>query len=207
MSADDIEQPVPESLRSRFSRTVRLHLLEKAAELFQRDGYRAVTVKSIARAAGTTHTTFYKFFDSKFQLIIEAGRASLPEHEALVERLSGIDPADVKAVRGWLDEYVILWDRRQAIYEAYWEAAYGEPDVVAEIYRQAVHMAGVFRAGIDGADRVVDEAATRELAMIVLALSPMMSVIMRERDLGARASILDLAASVLSRSLTRSGGW
>lgn len=207
MSADDTELPAQEGLRSRFSKAVRLQLLEKAADLFQRDGYRAVTVKSIARAAGTTHTTFYKFFDSKFQLIIEAGRASLPAHEAIVERLARIDPRDVKAVRGWLDEYVVLWDRHQAIYEAYWEAAYSEPDVIVEIYRQAVHMAGVFRAGIDGADRVTDETATGEFAMIVLALSPIMSVIMHEQDLGKRASILDLAASMLSRSLTRPGGW
>lgn len=207
MSLDTNDDVLTESLRSRFSRAIRAQLLEKAIERFRQDGYRAATVRSIAKAAGTTHTTFYKFFGSKFQLIIEAGRSKLEDHEAVTRAMVALDPSDWHQVRGWLDRYAELWDEKQAIFEAYWEAAFGEPKIAAEIHDQALHLAGVFRAGAHRAAAVRDEPLTREFALIVMSLSPIMSTAMRAPTPKDRSDILDNAARVLMRLLDRPGGW
>ncbi|MFT3899391.1 MAG: TetR family transcriptional regulator [Gordonia sp. (in: high G+C Gram-positive bacteria)] len=41
-----------------------------AMELFARNGYSATTVEEIAKAAGVSHTTFFRYFQSKEQVIV-----------------------------------------------------------------------------------------------------------------------------------------
>ena len=54
-----------QSLRSQLKRLTKERLISSAIELFAKNGFRATSVGDIAKAAGTTPTTFYRYFSSK----------------------------------------------------------------------------------------------------------------------------------------------
>ena len=55
---------------SRGART-RERIVAEALRLFEQQGYRATSVESIARAAGTSRATLYQYFESKEQIFVE----------------------------------------------------------------------------------------------------------------------------------------
>jgi AcrR family transcriptional regulator len=57
--------PASQSLRSQLKRLTKERLISSAIELFRLNGFRATSVGDIAKAAGTTPTTFYRYFSSK----------------------------------------------------------------------------------------------------------------------------------------------
>lgn len=195
------------SLRSQFSRMIRDSIVEQAMACFRENGYRATTVKAIAKAANTTHTTFYKFFNSKLDLLLAASDIVRPEMDLIVEKLSEIDPVDTKALRNWVDDYAEIWERRQAIFEAVWVSVYSNPDFAHQVDDETKHMADVYRVGADNVLSAPDDALTQELALIMMTTHPMFSSAMRAPDKQKRDSMLDLITNVLSRSLNRPGGW
>jgi AcrR family transcriptional regulator len=83
----------------------RQRLLEAAADLFYRQGIRAVGVDAIAEAAGTNKMTLYRHFASKDELVAEYLRRSATAGEATWERLALRHPGDARAqLTAWLDE-------------------------------------------------------------------------------------------------------
>lgn len=76
---------------------VRAGLARVAIDLFARDGFEAVTIEEIARAAGISPRTFFRYFPSKDDIVLElASRLhdrllnafeERPEHETAVEAL------------------------------------------------------------------------------------------------------------------------
>jgi AcrR family transcriptional regulator len=85
----------------------RERLLATAAELFYRQGIRAVGVESIAEAAGTNKMTLYRHFSSKDELVAEYIRRvageTLEGWQALADRFPGDPPAQLRA---WVKEMV-----------------------------------------------------------------------------------------------------
>ncbi len=61
----------PEKLKARKQQVVREALVEAAAELFQARGFEAVTVEEIAHAAGVSRRTFFRYYDSKEDVMVE----------------------------------------------------------------------------------------------------------------------------------------
>ncbi|GAA2377833.1 MULTISPECIES: TetR/AcrR family transcriptional regulator [Gordonia] len=57
-------------LRERQKARTRADIRAAALELFDRNGYEATTVAQIAEAANVSHTTFFRYFQSKEQVII-----------------------------------------------------------------------------------------------------------------------------------------
>ena len=55
-----IDKPI--SLREELKQHTRSRLESAAVQMLRRHGYRAMTVEQIVHAAGTTRTTFYKYF-------------------------------------------------------------------------------------------------------------------------------------------------
>jgi AcrR family transcriptional regulator len=85
--------------------TGRERLLAVAIRLFYERGYHAVGLDSIVKEAGVTKTTFYKHFDSKDELVLEAVKLK-DEWEATawthaVEQRGGDDP--VAKLRAFFD--------------------------------------------------------------------------------------------------------
>lgn len=77
-------------------KTGRARLIHAAIELFYAHGFQAVGVDQITAAAGVTKTTFYKHFESKDDLVVEAiGQRDQWEMQAwstAVKKLAGDDP-------------------------------------------------------------------------------------------------------------------
>jgi AcrR family transcriptional regulator len=88
---------VTERIPSKRERTL-ARLLEAGLDLFERQGYDATTVAEIARAAGVTEMTFYRYFATKESLLLDD-----PYDPMLVEAIGrqplGMPPF-VRAVRG-----------------------------------------------------------------------------------------------------------
>lgn len=87
------------------SHSTRRKLLDAAGRLFCERGYHAVGVQEICRAAAVNKGSFYHFFPSKQQLVIEAIEARADHDRRLIEAaLSGSDPPLEKLAR--LFEYL-----------------------------------------------------------------------------------------------------
>lgn len=60
-----------ESLRERTRRVVRAELVDAAQDLFVQQGYAATTIEQIAAAAGLSRRSFFRYFASKEDLILD----------------------------------------------------------------------------------------------------------------------------------------
>src|SRR5690349_7620943 len=82
-------------------------IIVAAADLFQKQGIRAVGVEAIAEAAGTNKMTLYRHFESKDELIAEWARGIIAKKEALWDELTAKYPADPR-------QQLIEWSERVA---------------------------------------------------------------------------------------------
>src|SRR6476660_4104795 len=94
----------------------RERILSVAADLFYRNGIRAVGVEAIAEAAGTNKMTLYRHFDSKDELVAEYLRCLAAEAGHFWDDLAAAHPRDARAqLRGWLaamEAHVVDADQR-----------------------------------------------------------------------------------------------
>jgi AcrR family transcriptional regulator len=106
-------------LKRKTSELRQRHVLEAAIRVLKRDGYRAATVRSIAREAGVSDGTIYNVFDSKEALLISALNALLGDaltvtdsaqpsgaqqtngeiERLILDRWKGLDPEAFEIVR------------------------------------------------------------------------------------------------------------
>ncbi len=61
----------PSKIKARKQQVVRDALSDAAAELFHARGFEAITVEEIARAAGVSRRTFFRYYDSKEDVMVE----------------------------------------------------------------------------------------------------------------------------------------
>jgi AcrR family transcriptional regulator len=93
----------------------RERILAAAAELFYRQGIRAVGVDAIAEAAGTNKMTLYRHFSSKDELVAEYLRQKTKIADACWERLEQRHPGDALAqLRAWLKDMADQVESRDA---------------------------------------------------------------------------------------------
>src|SRR5262245_45154761 len=94
----------------------RERILAAAADLFYRNGIRAVGVDAIAEAAGTNKMTLYRHFSSKDELVAEYLRQAAKGETGNWERLQAQHPDDPLAqLRAWLKDtfgHVVNGDER-----------------------------------------------------------------------------------------------
>ncbi|MGI5221213.1 TetR family transcriptional regulator [Nocardia sp. CA-290969] len=96
-----------EGLRERTRRAVRAELTEVAIALFARQGFEATTVDEIARAAGMTKRSFFRYFPSKEEAVF--GGIDITGERVVADlaaRPPGEDPWDSlhHVLRDWQDE-------------------------------------------------------------------------------------------------------
>lgn len=82
----NLENPMRVS-RQKFTET-RARILATAAKLFREKGFDGIGLADIMKTAGLTHGGFYKHFDSKEDLEVNAVRAALAEGAAQWRRLA-----------------------------------------------------------------------------------------------------------------------
>src|SRR5262245_66130593 len=85
-----VDDPKPEGLRARKKAKTRLAIEDAALALFDEQGYEATTVEEIAARAEVSTTTFFRYFPSKAEVLLDDHAQRLPAlHEAILERPVG----------------------------------------------------------------------------------------------------------------------
>ena len=101
------ETAVP-GLRERKKQQTRDAIIGAALDLFERQGYDATTVEEIAEAADISPRTFFRYFDSKVDVVMDkherdsddfAGRLAIrPAHEGPIEAMRQVISAELGQV-------------------------------------------------------------------------------------------------------------
>lgn len=115
------------SLRDEHRRLTHARIAAAAEDLFKSNGYRATSIQDIARAAGTTATTFYRHFKSKAELAWIVQRELFLAVEEVTDQLDAIKTRD--GLRAWLDQYMVMWQRVHRLCDAYWEATLSDSEL------------------------------------------------------------------------------
>jgi AcrR family transcriptional regulator len=85
--------PLPKSLRQRKHEVVRLALSAAAEKLFLSRGFERTTVEEIAHAAGVSRRTFFRYYESKEDVVVErSGRSGERLYTELAARPRGEAP-------------------------------------------------------------------------------------------------------------------
>lgn len=85
----------PAGLRERKKIQTRLDIIEAALGLFERKGYEATTIEEIAEVAGVSPRTFFRYFDSKVDVVLDHEQAHKEETSVLLmERPASESPLD-----------------------------------------------------------------------------------------------------------------
>jgi AcrR family transcriptional regulator len=137
MTRAGADQPAQLSLRERNKARTRAELEQAAFALFADRGFDAVTVEDIASASGVSRRTFFRYFDSKEDVLL----ADLPERlatlrSALKARLP--DEAPMTAVRNAFLEVAGGYESRRTALEARARIMSSTPSLLARsLERQA----------------------------------------------------------------------
>jgi AcrR family transcriptional regulator len=182
----------PPSLREELKRHTRARLEAATVQMLRRHGFRAMTVEQIARAAGTTRTTFYEYFKSKGDLIHFLQEAFIePEMVAISVKLDEIANPNWQSLRHWITEYSRTWNRIHLFLEAYSDALLTDPAVAAtaipNTYRVTAHMTNIL-SRFGGEDR---ERAHGKLVILLSVVSQMLSLAHAQGEDARDSRLLD----------------
>jgi AcrR family transcriptional regulator len=87
-----VAAPQPPSLRTRKLELVREELSRVAWELFRKEGYEPTTVSDIARAAGVSRRTFFRYYASKEDVVVETSDELVEEMLVAMARRPAKEP-------------------------------------------------------------------------------------------------------------------
>jgi AcrR family transcriptional regulator len=109
---------VADSLRERKKLRTREAIVDAALELFERQGFDATTVEDIAAAADVSPRTFFRYFDSKLDVVMSRNKAEEPHFEELVNVAPGAGPVTAaREVIGSLMQALVEGDDPSAVRE------------------------------------------------------------------------------------------
>lgn len=125
------EIKVHDQIRAARREAYRVAILDAARSLFEAQGFRAITMADIARAAGVAKGTLYNYFDSKEEVFAELAqrgrREFLESFEAALSGKSGWD--ELTAAVTFTLEFLV---RNAAMVHVYFEATGGVEDTAAD---------------------------------------------------------------------------
>ena len=122
-----VESPPGASRLGLAGRQTRAKLLDAGAAVFATKGYHETRVDDIVAAAGTSHGTFYRYFENKDQVFrVVAARSGRRVFRALstLPELEGApgSPAFTRRVRKWFVDYVETYRQEGPIFRVWVEA-------------------------------------------------------------------------------------
>lgn len=118
-------------------------LVDAAWHVLERTGFEGFKVASVIRAAGVSTKTFYRFFASKDELLIELLRDETRRGAARIERLVGDANAPGLRVRAWIEASMSAAAHpelraRAQLFSGLSQRVQQHPDVFAEIRGQLI---------------------------------------------------------------------
>lgn len=123
-------------------------LLAAASALFARDGYHETSVPDIVQAAGVGHGTFYEYFSSRRDILLELTREA-SDSESRRPRLKSRDLADrIRAEIFWyLSDHV----EHLELSKVWHEASAFDPEIAETRRRERARRIARVRKGIEAA--------------------------------------------------------
>lgn len=155
--------PVPPSAAP--STPKRDRLLDTAADLFYRDGFRAVGIDTLLAEAGLAKMTLYHHFASKEELIVAAlERRGRITREAVAAAVAAAGPSPRKRLQALFDCYQQRLAGKGFKGCAFIRAAGEYPDVNSPVHQAVAFHKGLMREGIETILRDLEVAEPARLA-------------------------------------------
>jgi len=191
---------LPASLRERKKAKTRLAIREHAMALFEQHGYEKTTVEQIAAAAEVSSSTFFRYFPSKEEVVLQ------DDYDTLLIAAFHAQPADVPPLRAL----------RNAIHEVY-SSVSGEdrareaqrtrlmtevPELRARLLAQTAEMIQmVAKAVADRAGRPADDFEVRTFAGALTGVALGISLSSHDEADGDLLTLLDRGFALLEAGL------
>jgi len=141
-------------------------LLRAAEEVFARRSYAATSVEEIILAAGASRASFYRHFDSKWNIASALCGEVMPEAWQLWHELASLDNPSETVLKDWLRRRLALYHRHRAMFLMMREAVALEPAGAAAVTRTHEEVIHVLAAGIPAFRRALARTAAGQLAHI-----------------------------------------
>ncbi|MDT3439992.1 MULTISPECIES: TetR/AcrR family transcriptional regulator [unclassified Pseudofrankia] len=109
MPGTDREAPGAGSLRARQKQLTRQLLLDAAVQVIVDLGYASATVEDIAQAAGASRQTFYQYFPSKADVVLELVERKQAEVDELFGALFALEEPTASELRAWIRRAIEIW--------------------------------------------------------------------------------------------------
>ena len=107
-------------------------ILDEAKRLMLEKGYDATTITDITEASGIRRASFYTYFTSKQDVLMEIGHDAEEAGAVAAEGLRRLsDDASIEDVARWVDEFLAFWDVHGSFRYAAFQAAYANPELRA----------------------------------------------------------------------------
>ncbi|WP_051361734.1 TetR/AcrR family transcriptional regulator [Solimonas soli] len=190
----------PSSLRDEHRRITRERLVSAANELFKTQGFRATTVENIARMAGTTVTTFYRYFNSKSELVHLLQEQLSLEMAAVVQPLDSIAPTR-EAVRLWMNSYYAMWKRTHVLCDAYWEAVGADAELASDTIPEGLRLTAQLPRLIGRFEAATRDEAQLRVTTVILTLDRVCLLVQCENRPAEKSAVLDAYTEVLWQTL------
>jgi len=129
-----VESPPGAGRLGAAGRQTRARLLDAGAAVFAAKGYHETRVDDIVAAAGTSHGTFYRYFENKDQVFrVVAARSGRRVFGALgkLPELEGApaSPAFTRRLRKWFADYIETYREEGPIFRVWVEALSRDPQL------------------------------------------------------------------------------
>lgn len=182
----------PISLREDLKRRTRSRLEEATVKLIRAQGFNATSVDQIAKAAGTTRTTFYQYFKSKGDLIHFIQEAYIaPEMLEICRKLDDIRTPTRAKLREWVIDYSQTWERIHVFLEAYSEALISDPDVAATAIPNTYWVTGHMTTLLGRFEGTERERVHDKLVILISVISQMLQLTRGQHDDPRNSHLLD----------------
>lgn len=95
--------------------TTRARIMEAALSEFLENSYAGTAVDAIAKRAGASRATYYRYFDSKLAVAQAIFEEELPNALAMWKRFSEFKDPTVADIASWLDEFVAMLENKRGL--------------------------------------------------------------------------------------------
>lgn len=176
-------------------RETRERLIEAGESEFRTRGYNETTAENIATAAGTSRATFYVYFKSKTEVVLELMRRTSPEVLRAYSNLDNIAAHDLDHIRAWLRETIALWEERRSEFTTI-EQALADDDAVANMWIATLGESYLVMPKTFG--RLTDAAARERARLHLMTLQAALDRMMFFATIRRQPLDMDLLVDVLA---------